>query len=261
MGTRRKRRRRHGLWISAIDLPTTAAHPFYRRLNALLDEQQFDEFVKGVCRSLYAETMGGPSQTPGMYFRVVLVRYFEGIDAERGIAWRAANSLAIRNACTLPWLKLRDHSTISRTRQLIDLKTHRAVFTCLPPGRRTRRPPPQGRERLARRLCEQHHAHRHRHRQRRRCRARHPLPQGLHRVQRRADRRTARAVHSARIATLRRVHPHRPRGTLFGVTGGDRLSMNAAWWWLRSCRLTQPFERPTRLSFDANVPERVMLGD
>ena len=54
MGTRRKRRRQHGLWISAADLPTTAAHPFYRRLNALLDEQKFDEFVEGTCRSFYA---------------------------------------------------------------------------------------------------------------------------------------------------------------------------------------------------------------
>ena len=89
MGTRRKRRRQHGLWISATDLPTTAAHPFYRRVNALLDEQKFDEFVEGACHSFYAATMGRPSLTPGMYFRLLLVGYFEGIDSERGIAWRA----------------------------------------------------------------------------------------------------------------------------------------------------------------------------
>ena len=95
MGTRRKRRRQHGLWISAAELPTTAAHPFYRRVNAMLDERQFDEFVEGACRSFYADTMGRPSLTPGMYFRLLLVGYFEGIDSERGIAWRAADSLAI----------------------------------------------------------------------------------------------------------------------------------------------------------------------
>jgi transposase len=130
MGTRRKRRRQHDLWISAAALPTTAAHPFYRRVNAMLDEHKFDEFVEGACRSFYAETMGRPSLTPGMYFRLLLVGYFEGIDAERGIAWRAADSLAIRQFLHLALDEgAPDHSTISRTRRLIDLETHRAVFT------------------------------------------------------------------------------------------------------------------------------------
>jgi transposase len=130
MGTRRKRRRQHDLWISTADLPTTAAHPFYRRLNARLDEQKFDEFVERTCRSFYAETMGRPSLAPGMYFRLLLVGYFEGIDAERGIAWRAADSLAIRQFLHLALDEAApDHSTISRTRRLIDLETHRAVFT------------------------------------------------------------------------------------------------------------------------------------
>jgi transposase len=130
MGTRRKRRRQHDLWVSAADLPTTAAHPFYRRLNAMLDEQKFDEFVERTCRSFYAETLGRPSLTPGMYFRLLLVGYFEGIEAERGIAWRAADSLAIRQFLHLALDEAApDHSTISRTRRLIDLETHRAVFT------------------------------------------------------------------------------------------------------------------------------------
>jgi transposase len=130
MGTRRKRRRQHDLWVSAADLPTTAAHPFYRRLNAMLDQQEFDEFVEGACRSFYAEALGRPSLTPGMYFRLLLVGYFEGIDAERGIAWRAADSLAIRQFLHLALDEAApDHSTISRTRRLIDLETHRAVFT------------------------------------------------------------------------------------------------------------------------------------
>jgi transposase len=130
MGTRRKRRRQQGLWISVADLPTTAAHPFYRRVNAMLDALKFDEFVEEACRSFYAETMGRPSLTPGMYFRLLLVGYFEGIDSERGIAWRAADSLAIRQFLHLAVDEpAPDHSTISRTRRLIDLETHRAVFT------------------------------------------------------------------------------------------------------------------------------------
>ena len=91
---------------------------------------QFDAFVEGACRSFYADTMGRPSLTPGMYFRLLLVGYFEGIDSERGIAWRAADSLAIRQFLHLALDEAApDHSTISRTRRLIDVETHRAVFT------------------------------------------------------------------------------------------------------------------------------------
>ena len=130
MGTRRKRRRQHDLWIAAADLPTTAAHPFYRRVNALLDEREFDEFVEGACQAFYATTMGRPSLTPGLYFRLLLVGYFEGIDSERGIAWRAADSLAIRQFLHLALDEAApDHSTLSRTRRLVDVETHRAVFT------------------------------------------------------------------------------------------------------------------------------------
>jgi transposase len=130
MGTRRKRRRQHDLWVSAADLPRTAAHPFYRRVNTLLETHRFDAFVEATCRSFYAQTVGRPSVTPGMYFRLLLVGYFEGLDSERGIAWRAADSLAIRQFLHLALDEAApDHSTISRTRRLIDVETHRAVFT------------------------------------------------------------------------------------------------------------------------------------
>ena len=130
MGTRRKRQRQHELWVSTADLPTTAAHPFYQRVNALLDEHGFDAFVEGLCQSFYDATMGRPSLAPGIYFRLLLVGYFEGVDSERGIAWRAADSLAIRRFLRIAWDEaVPDHSTISRTRRLIDLETHRGVFT------------------------------------------------------------------------------------------------------------------------------------
>src|SRR5260370_28650101 len=130
MGTRDKRQRQHDLWIAASDLPMTAAHPFYERVNALLDDHYFDAFVEGLCQPFYARIMGRPSLTPGIYFRLLLVGYFEGVDAERGIAWRAADSLAIRRFLRIALdEQVPDHSTISRTRRLIDLETHRAVFT------------------------------------------------------------------------------------------------------------------------------------
>jgi transposase len=118
------------LWVATSDLPASPGHPFYARLTAVLEAHDFDRFVEDLCRRFYAPVMGRPSLTPGRYFRLLLVGYFEGIDAERGIAWRATDSLAIRTFLRLPLDEAPpDHSTIARTRRLIDLETHRAVFT------------------------------------------------------------------------------------------------------------------------------------
>lgn len=128
MGTREDEQ--SSLWIATSELPKSPGHPFYTRLNVLLDAHDFDEYVEGLCRQFYAKVLGRPSLQPGRYFRLLLVGYFEGIDAERGIAWRATDSLAIRGFLRLPVDEPPpDHSTISRTRRLIDLETHRAVFT------------------------------------------------------------------------------------------------------------------------------------
>lgn len=130
MGTRRKRRRQESLWIPVAELPSTAAHPFYQRLNDILDDAGFEAFVEEACQAFYAPTMGRPSLAPGIYFRLLLIGYFEGVDSERGIAWRAADSLAIRRFLRVGLDEsVADHSTISRTRRLIDVETHRAVFT------------------------------------------------------------------------------------------------------------------------------------
>src|ERR1700694_5030983 len=85
------------LWIAASDLPASPGHPFYARLNEGLDTHGFDRFPEHQSRAFYARVMGRPSLRPGQYFRLLLVGYFEGIDAERGIAWRAADSLAVRS--------------------------------------------------------------------------------------------------------------------------------------------------------------------
>lgn len=126
---KRTRELQSELWVSASELPKTPAHPFYQRLNRLLDKYGFDDFAEEQCRRYYA-TRGRPSLAPGIYFRLLLVGYFEGLSSERGIAWRTADSLALRE-----FLGLRvsesppDHSTISRTRRLIDVETHEAVFS------------------------------------------------------------------------------------------------------------------------------------
>jgi transposase len=130
MGRRKDRARTPGLWIAANELPPTGGHPFYQRLNQILDAHGFDDFVEAQCAPFYATTIGRPSLTPGTYFRLLLIGYFEGIDSERGIAWRTADSLALRGFLGLGLDEVPpEHSTISRTRRLIDLETHRAVFT------------------------------------------------------------------------------------------------------------------------------------
>jgi transposase len=127
MGTRRERQEE--LWIPTCDVARPAGHPFYQRLNQLLAEHDFDRFVEGLCRGFYAAIMGRPGLAPGVYFRLLLVGYFEGIDSERGIAWRAGDSLSIREFVGIPLDEgAPDHTTIARTRRLIDLETHRQVF-------------------------------------------------------------------------------------------------------------------------------------
>jgi len=118
------------LWVVTADLPRSPGHPFYARLNALLDAHHFDRFVEQKCRRFYAARMGRPSLTPGRYFRLLLLGYFEGIGSERGIAWRATDSLAVRSFLGLGVNDATaDHSTVSRTRRVIDVETHRDVFT------------------------------------------------------------------------------------------------------------------------------------
>src|SRR6266852_8112909 len=129
MGTRRQRQRQEPLWITHTDLARAPGHPFYKRLNQLLDEGKFDEFAEKECAKFYAKNNGRPSLTPGTYFRLLLVGYFEGIDSERGIAWRAADSLGLRQFLRIGLdEQTPNHSTISRTRRLIDVETHHKVF-------------------------------------------------------------------------------------------------------------------------------------
>lgn len=117
------------LFVSYKDMPRSEGHPFYRALEKVLREKGFDRYVESLCKQFYAPVMGRPGIAPGVYFRCLLVGYFEGIDSERGIAWRVADSLSLRSFLGLPARKEPpDHSTLSRTRRLIDLETHQSVF-------------------------------------------------------------------------------------------------------------------------------------
>jgi transposase len=129
MGTRRHRQRQEQLWVTHAELAKGPGHPFYRRLNELLDQEKFDEFAEKECARFYAEKNGRPSLTPGTYFRLLMIGYFEGLDSERGIAWRVADSLGLRQFLQIGLDEATpEHSTISRTRRLLDVETHQKVF-------------------------------------------------------------------------------------------------------------------------------------
>ena len=118
------------MWVNSEDLPTSDGHPFFERLNRVLEESGFDAFVEGLCEAFYACRLGRPSLRPGRYFRLLFIGYFEGVSSERGIAWRVADSLSLRSFLDLDMTEAApDHSTLSRTRRRIDVETHEAVFT------------------------------------------------------------------------------------------------------------------------------------
>ena len=110
-------------------MPRSPGHAFYDRLQDLLREAGFDAFVEGVCKPHYAPRMGAPSLPPGRYFRMHMIGYFEGIDSERGIAWRCANSFSLRKITRLSNReKVPDHSWLSRTRSRLPHEAHEQVF-------------------------------------------------------------------------------------------------------------------------------------
>jgi len=122
--------RQGDLWVASTEIVQGPGHPFYRKLNGVLAEAGFDRFVEQRCASYYAPTIGRPSVAPGVYFRMLLIGFLEGIDSERGIAWRCADSLGLRTFLGYTVTEQTpDHSTLSVIRQRIDLGTHQEVFT------------------------------------------------------------------------------------------------------------------------------------
>jgi len=126
---KREAERQDDLWIVATELPQGPGHPFYRRLNQLLAAHGFDAYVEGLCRKFYHDSLGRPGIPPGVYFRMLLIGYFEGLDSERGIAWRCADSRTLSQFLGYgPTDTTPDHSSLSVIRNRIDLETHEEVF-------------------------------------------------------------------------------------------------------------------------------------
>ncbi len=128
--SKREGEKQSDLWIPTTELARSPGHPFYERLNRILAEAGFDAFVEKLCAPFYAKKNGRPSIAPGIYVRMLMVGYFEGLRSEREIDWRCADSLSLRAFLGYDLSKKTpDHSTLCRIRQRLDLETHREIFT------------------------------------------------------------------------------------------------------------------------------------
>src|SRR5207248_3581716 len=104
MGTRKKRQRQEELWYGG-ELPTAPGHPFYKRLNEVLENAQFDPFCETNCAHFYHNKLGRPSLPPGQYFRVMMIGFFEGLDSERGIAGASPIRSRCDSSCPSDWTR------------------------------------------------------------------------------------------------------------------------------------------------------------
>ena len=117
------------MWVAYDQIPKGPGHEFYDHLQRILHSAHFDAYVQDLCAPFYAKTMGRPSIPPGRYFRMLLVGYFEGLDSERGICWRCADSLSLREFIQLDTTQaVPDHSSLSRIRTRLPLAIHHEVF-------------------------------------------------------------------------------------------------------------------------------------
>src|SRR4051812_6911264 len=129
MALGRQGERQTDLMIGWAELPRSPGHAFYDRLQAVLVAAGFDRFAEAECAPHYASRRGRPSLPPGRYFRMHLVGYFEGIDSERGLEWRCADSLSLREFLRLGTTEsVPDHSWLSKTRSRLPVEVHEAVF-------------------------------------------------------------------------------------------------------------------------------------
>jgi IS5 family transposase len=129
MALGKRRNEQQSAWVATTELPKSPGHPFYKKLNALLVEAKFDEWLEQLCAPYYAAKMGRGSIPPGIYFRMILVGYFEGISSQRGIAWRCSDSRSLAEFLGVPVEEeTPDHSSLSRIHDRLPLEVHEAMF-------------------------------------------------------------------------------------------------------------------------------------
>lgn len=132
---KKRRNQQAEMWVETGSLPEAPGHPFYQKLNEILLEHGFDDYVEDLCEPYYAVKVGRPGVPPGIYFRMLMIGYFEGLDSERGIDWRVTDSLTLRQFLGYELTESTpDHSTLSRTRHRLPLELHQEVFTWILTG-------------------------------------------------------------------------------------------------------------------------------
>ncbi len=129
MALGKRKQEQQELLVATTSLPQSPGHPFYQKLNRLLGEAQFDGYVEDLCRPYYAAKLGRPGIPPGVYFRMLFIGYFEGLDSQRAIAWRCHDSRSLQSflgySITDP---TPDHSSLTIIRQRLPLTIHEQVF-------------------------------------------------------------------------------------------------------------------------------------
>src|SRR5271155_1198517 len=129
MSLGKRKREQQAAWVATTELPKSPGHPFYKKLNALLAEAGFDEWLETLCAPYYDSKMGRESIPPGVYFRMILIGYFEGISSQRGIAWRCSDSRSLAEFLGVPVTEeTPDHSSLSRIHGRLPLEVHEAMF-------------------------------------------------------------------------------------------------------------------------------------
>lgn len=129
MALGKRKHEQQAAWVATTDLPKSPGHPFYKRLNHLLAEASFDEWLESLCAPYYSADRGRESIPPGVYFRMILVGYFEGIGSQRGIAWRCSDSRSLAEFLGVPvHEETPDHSSLSRIHARLPLEVHEAMF-------------------------------------------------------------------------------------------------------------------------------------
>jgi hypothetical protein len=126
---KRRRERQLEAFVAASDLPKSPGHPFYTALNRLLAANGFDPLVEKLCAPYYAETMGRPGVPPGVFFRMLFVGYFEGLQSHRAISWRCTDSRSLCDFLGLaPTEPAPNHSCVSKTHKRLPKEVFDEVF-------------------------------------------------------------------------------------------------------------------------------------
>ena len=132
MALGRRGEKQREMWVAAPELPRSPGHRFYEKLNGLLAEAEFDRRIEELCAPFYDEEAGRPGIAPGVYFRMLLIGYFEGLSAQRAIAWKCSDSLSVREFLGLQVSEAApDHSSLTRIRKRLPLEVHAQAFTIM----------------------------------------------------------------------------------------------------------------------------------